>query len=84
MLWELRRQLEAGRGPQADDFRRALARLDCSTDKVGGRAGLVAVLLLFVRELEAGWIAVGRRQLAAHEATGRIPGQVLVCDAHSL
>lgn len=35
MLWELRRQLDSGRGPGADDFRRTLARLDCSTNKVG-------------------------------------------------
>lgn len=33
MLWELRRLLDGGTGG-GDDFRRALARLDCKTDKV--------------------------------------------------
>lgn len=37
MLWELRRLLDnnSSSGSGGDDFRRALARLDCKQDKVG-------------------------------------------------
>ena len=40
MLWELRRLLDSGSGSSGDDFRRALARLDCKQDKAS-RALLV-------------------------------------------
>ena len=40
MLWERRRLLDSGSGSSGDDFRRALARLDCKQDKAS-RALLV-------------------------------------------
>ena len=37
MLWELRRLLDSGASSSSgDDFRRALARLDCKQDKASG------------------------------------------------
>lgn len=36
MLWALRGLLDGPTGGGGDEFKRALARLDCKTDKVGG------------------------------------------------
>jgi hypothetical protein len=43
MLWELRRLLDSGSSGGGDDFRRALARLDCKQDRASK-----ALLVLWV------------------------------------